>query len=68
MRTYAVELYNGYDVSYLSAKTNGFVKNRRYARRFATREEAENAIQKEKEKSSECLGNVGSFYVDIIGR
>jgi len=65
MTTFAIELYNGYDVTFLSAKTERFIKTLGKARRFQTREQAEFELQKQKENLSR---EVGSLYITRIGR
>jgi len=65
MTTFAIELYNGYDVTFLSAKTERFIKTLGKARRFQTIEQAEFELQKQKENLSR---EVGSLYVVRIGR
>ena len=65
MTTFAIELYNGYDVTFLSAKTERFIKTLGKARRFQTIEQAEFELQKQKENLSR---EVGSLYIIKIGR
>ncbi len=42
---FCIEIYNGYDVSYLSAKTERFIKSRKYAKRFSTYDEAKTELK-----------------------
>lgn len=65
MTTYAIELYNGYDVTFLSTKTERFIKTLGKARRFQTIEQAEFELAEQKKKLPK---EVGSLYVTRIGR
>jgi len=65
MTTFTIELYNGYDVGFLSAKKERFIKTKSKARRFQTIEQAKLELAKQRKRLPK---EVGSLYITRIGK